>query len=79
MGTSPARVAIAFVLEHPLLAVALVGATSPGQLDETLAAVALHAGCPRGTGLACGPSTAAVEPSPVARRRRYGEHSRCPS
>jgi aryl-alcohol dehydrogenase-like predicted oxidoreductase len=43
-GTSPATVAIAFVLEHPLLASALVGATSPGQLDETLAAVALHAG-----------------------------------
>lgn len=42
-GTSPATLAIAFVLEHPLLASALVGATSPGQLDETLAAVALHA------------------------------------
>lgn len=42
-GTSPATLAIAFALEHPLLASALVGATSPAQLDETLAAVALHA------------------------------------
>ena len=42
-GTSPATLAIAFVLEHPLLASALVGATSPAQLDQTLAAVALHA------------------------------------
>ncbi len=41
--TSPATLAIAFALEHPLLASALVGATSPAQLDETLAAVALHA------------------------------------
>ena len=42
-GTSPATLAIAFVLEHPLLASALIGATSPAQLDQTLAAVALHA------------------------------------
>jgi len=42
-GTSPATLAIAFTLEHPLLASALVGATSPAQLDETLAGVALHA------------------------------------
>jgi aryl-alcohol dehydrogenase-like predicted oxidoreductase len=42
-GTSPATLAIAFVLEHPLLASALVGATSPAQLDQTLAAVALQA------------------------------------
>ena len=42
-GTSPATLAIAFTLEHPLLASALVGATSPAQLDQTLAAVALHA------------------------------------
>lgn len=42
-GTSPASLAIAFVLEHPELASALVGATSPAQLDETLAAVTLHA------------------------------------
>ena len=41
-GTSPVALAIAFVLDHPLIASALVGATSPAQLDETLAGVALH-------------------------------------
>jgi aryl-alcohol dehydrogenase-like predicted oxidoreductase len=41
--TSAAALAIAFVLEHPLIASALVGATSPSQLDQTLAGVELHA------------------------------------
>jgi L-glyceraldehyde 3-phosphate reductase len=43
-GTTPAALAIAFVLDHPLIASALVGATAPAQLDQTLAGVALHAG-----------------------------------
>jgi aryl-alcohol dehydrogenase-like predicted oxidoreductase len=42
-GTSPATLAIAFTLEYPLLASTLVGATSAAQLEQTLAAVALHA------------------------------------
>ena len=42
-GTSAAALAVAFVLDHPSLASVLVGATSPAQLDETLAGVALHA------------------------------------
>jgi L-glyceraldehyde 3-phosphate reductase len=42
-GTSAAALAIAFVLDHPLAASALVGATTPAQLDQTLAGVALHA------------------------------------
>jgi aryl-alcohol dehydrogenase-like predicted oxidoreductase len=41
-GTSAAALAIAFVLDHPLAASALVGATAPAQLDQTLAGVALH-------------------------------------
>jgi aryl-alcohol dehydrogenase-like predicted oxidoreductase len=42
-GTSAAALAIAFVLDHPAVASVLVGATSPAQLDEILAGVALHA------------------------------------
>jgi aryl-alcohol dehydrogenase-like predicted oxidoreductase len=41
--TTPAALAIAFVLEHPCIASVLVGATSPSQLDETLAGIELHA------------------------------------
>jgi aryl-alcohol dehydrogenase-like predicted oxidoreductase len=41
-GTSASALAIAFVLEHPLAASALVGATAPAQLDQTLAGAALH-------------------------------------
>jgi aryl-alcohol dehydrogenase-like predicted oxidoreductase len=41
--TTPAALAIAFVLDHPCLASVLVGATSPAQLDGTLAGVELHA------------------------------------
>ena len=42
-GTSAAALAIAFVLDHPVIASALVGATAPEQLDQTLAGVELHA------------------------------------
>jgi L-glyceraldehyde 3-phosphate reductase len=38
---SPAAVAIAFALAHPRVATALIGATSPGQLDENLTALNL--------------------------------------
>ncbi|HZL55427.1 MAG TPA: aldo/keto reductase [Solirubrobacteraceae bacterium] len=41
--TTPAALAIAFVLDHPRVASALVGATAPAQLDETLEGVALRA------------------------------------
>ena len=37
-GLSPAALAVRFVLSHPLLAAAVVGATGVGQLDEILAA-----------------------------------------
>jgi L-glyceraldehyde 3-phosphate reductase len=43
-GTSAAALAVAFVLEHPSLASVLIGATSPAQLDESVAGPALHAG-----------------------------------
>jgi aryl-alcohol dehydrogenase-like predicted oxidoreductase len=43
-GTTAAALAVAFVLDHQLLASVLVGATSPAQLDEIVGAVALHAG-----------------------------------
>ena len=36
-GTSAAALAVAFALDHPSVASVLVGATSPGQLDEILA------------------------------------------
>jgi aryl-alcohol dehydrogenase-like predicted oxidoreductase len=42
-GTSAAALAVAFALDHPAVASVLVGATSPAQLDEILAGVALHA------------------------------------
>jgi L-glyceraldehyde 3-phosphate reductase len=42
--TSAAAVAVAFALDNPSVASVLVGATSARQLDEILAAVALHAG-----------------------------------
>ena len=42
-GTSAATLAIAFVLDHPALASVLIGATSPAQLEETLAGPVLHA------------------------------------
>jgi len=41
--TTAAALAIAFALEHPLIASALTGATRPEQLDESLAGVALAA------------------------------------
>ena len=42
-GTSAAALAVAFALDHPSLASVLIGATSPAQLDEHVAGVALHA------------------------------------
>jgi L-glyceraldehyde 3-phosphate reductase len=42
-ATTPAALAVAFVLDHPCIASVLIGATSPSQLDETLAGVDLHA------------------------------------
>jgi L-glyceraldehyde 3-phosphate reductase len=41
-GASAAALAVAFVLDNPLLASVLIGATSPAQLDEVVAGVALH-------------------------------------
>jgi aryl-alcohol dehydrogenase-like predicted oxidoreductase len=41
-GTTAAALAVAFVLDHQLLASALVGATSPAQLDEIVPGVELH-------------------------------------
>jgi aryl-alcohol dehydrogenase-like predicted oxidoreductase len=41
--TTPVALALAFVFEHPLFACALVGASSPEQLDELAGAFALHA------------------------------------
>jgi L-glyceraldehyde 3-phosphate reductase len=41
LDTTPAALAIAFTLAHPRTATTLVGATSPGQLDELLGAVEL--------------------------------------
>jgi len=41
--TSAAALAVAFALDHPLLASVLIGATSPAQLDDSVAGVALHA------------------------------------
>jgi aryl-alcohol dehydrogenase-like predicted oxidoreductase len=38
-GTSPAAVAVAFALAHPRVATALLGATSPTQLHQNLAAL----------------------------------------
>ena len=39
LGTSPAAVAVAFALAHPRVATALLGATSPAQLHQNLAAL----------------------------------------
>ena len=41
--TTPAALAVAFTLDHPLLACVLVGASAPSQLDELAGAFALHA------------------------------------
>jgi aryl-alcohol dehydrogenase-like predicted oxidoreductase len=42
-GTSAAALAVAFALDHPLIASVLLGATHPEQLDETIAGVTLRA------------------------------------
>jgi L-glyceraldehyde 3-phosphate reductase len=42
LGTTPVALAIAFTLRHPRSASTLVGATSPAQLDEQLAALELE-------------------------------------
>jgi aryl-alcohol dehydrogenase-like predicted oxidoreductase len=42
-GTTPTALALGFALEHPRLASLLFGATSPAQLGEDVAAVAVHA------------------------------------
>jgi aryl-alcohol dehydrogenase-like predicted oxidoreductase len=39
LGASPAAVAVAFALAHPRVATVLLGATSPGQLAENVAAL----------------------------------------
>lgn len=41
-GVQPAQLALAFVLDHPLLASLLFGATSPEQLASNVDAVAVH-------------------------------------
>jgi aryl-alcohol dehydrogenase-like predicted oxidoreductase len=41
-GACAAALAVAFVLDHPLLASVLIGATAPAQLDDVVAGVALH-------------------------------------
>ena len=41
--TTPAALAVAFTLDHPLIACVLVGASAPSQLDELAGAFALHA------------------------------------
>jgi len=41
--TTPAALAVAFALDHPLLACVLVGASAPSQLDELAGAFELHA------------------------------------
>jgi aryl-alcohol dehydrogenase-like predicted oxidoreductase len=43
LDTSAAALAVAFALDHPHIASVLVGASSPVQLDETIAGVELHA------------------------------------
>ncbi|MGA9859085.1 MAG: aldo/keto reductase [Solirubrobacteraceae bacterium] len=41
LGCTPAALAIAFTLGHPRTAATLIGATTPGQIDEAIAAVDL--------------------------------------